>query len=82
MAAGGVCVERRARRLAMLAGANEHACPFDTGLSVRLLPFFLPLSETIDEGAALPSPSCNATAVYPRVVDATIRPDLPSAVVN
>jgi hypothetical protein len=75
-------------------GENEHCIAEPAaGISVRLLPRLRARSETI-VGAVAPvvavavaapvgtSPVCNATAVYPRVVDATIRPVLPSAVVN
>ena len=49
------------------------------GLRVSLLPLFLPRNEITGE----PAPDiCRATAVYPFVFDAMIRPLLPSAVVN
>jgi hypothetical protein len=50
-----------------------------TGLRVSLLPLFLPRNDITGE----PAPDiCRATAVYPRVFEAMIRPLLPSAVVN
>jgi hypothetical protein len=50
-----------------------------TGLRVSLLPLFLPRNDITGE----PAPDiCRATAVYPLVFDAMIRPLLPSAVVN
>ena len=66
------------------------AAPFDvvnihcdvapvTGLRVSLVPLFLPRNDITGE----PAPDiCRATAVYPLVFDAMIRPLLPSAVVN
>ena len=50
-----------------------------TGLRVSLLPLFLPRNDITGE----PAPDiCRATAVYPLVFEAMIRPLLPSAVVN
>ena len=50
-----------------------------TGLSVSLLPLFLPRNDITGD----PAPDiCRATAVYPFVLDAMMRPLLPSAVVN
>ena len=50
-----------------------------TGVRVSLLPLFLPRNDITGE----PAPDiCRATAVYPLVFDAMIRPLLPSAVVN
>ena len=65
---------------AFFAVVNVH---FDvapaTGLSVSLLPLFLPRNDITGE----PAPDiCRATAVYPLVFDAITRPLLPSAVVN
>ena len=50
-----------------------------TGLSVSLVPLFLPRNDITGE----PAPDiCRATAVYPLDFDAIIRPLLPSEVVN
>jgi hypothetical protein len=60
--------------------ANVHCdVPPLTGLSVSLVPLFLPRNETTGEFAP---DICIATAVYPLVFEAMIRPVLPSAVVN
>ena len=50
-----------------------------TGDSVSLLPLFLPRKDITGEFAP---DICRATAVYPFVFEAMIRPLLPSAVVN
>jgi hypothetical protein len=84
----------RARRVrpirAAAAGVNEQTRPEPgTAISVRRSPDFLARIETIVGTvagvvavAAVDSPNCIATPVYPCVVEATILPVLPSASVN
>ena len=91
-AASVVCRERRVRAT-LRDEVNEH-CVLepDTGISVRRFPDLRARNETIVGGAAAAAPAvvavvgtspvCSATAVYPCVVEATIRPVFPSAVVN
>jgi hypothetical protein len=85
---------RRVRRFATVrAGVNEQVCAAPgTDVRVNLSPVLRALNEitvgvvgvvgVVVVVAARESPICKATAVYPRVVDATMRPVFPSAVVN
>ena len=65
---------------AILDVVNIH-CDVDpaTGDSVSLVPLFLPRNDITGEFAP---DICRATAVYPFVLEAMIRPVFPSAVVN
>ena len=71
------------RRLAVARpGVNEHGCAGSTDVSVKRFPDLRPLKETIVGVVVVASPIWSAIAVYPRVVDATMRPVFPSAVLN
>jgi hypothetical protein len=78
-----LCCERLFRLAVVDDGINEHVLVEPAiGVKISRSPLFRPLNEITVGGVVAPSPICSATAVYPAVVDATMRPVFPSGVEN